>query len=63
MITTLPDAPGRQRNTDPDRPHSQRFSGFDLYRSRDCRRRHRVVCSAQKVTALFHDDVEDRRSR
>ncbi len=47
--------------TGTDRPFVQAFPDFDLNRSRDCRRRHRVISSAQKVAALFHHDIEDRQ--
>ncbi len=45
-----------------DAPRSPRSFEFDLDRSRDCRRRHRVLSSARRVTALFHHDIEDRQT-
>ena len=65
MISTLPSALGLQSRsrTDTDRSFSrQRFLEFELDRSRDSRRRYRVVSSARKLAALFHHDIKDRQS-
>ena len=65
MISTLPSALGLQSRsrTDTDRSFSrQRFLEFELDRSRDSRRRYRVVLSARKLAALFHHDIKDRQS-
>lgn len=44
-----------------DRASSRQFVEFDHDRSRDCRRRHRVLSSALRVAALFHPGIDDRR--
>lgn len=64
MITTVSDALSSQRGPDTriGRRASRRFVEFDLDRSRDSRRRYRILSSARKVAALFHHDVEDRQS-
>lgn len=65
MISTLPGALDLQSRscTDTDRSSSkQRFVEFELDRSRDSRRRHRVVSSARRLAALFHQDGNDRQS-
>jgi len=63
MISTLSRTFGSQNSsrTDTDRPFSkQRFIEFELERSRDSRRRLRVLSSARRLTALFHHDMKDR---
>ena len=65
MFSTLPSVLGLQSRSraDTDRLSSkQRFVEFELDRSRDSRRRHRVVSSARKLAALFHHDTKDRQS-
>ncbi len=62
MRTMRSNAQGSQGSstTDTERLSWQRFADFDLDRSRDCRRRHRVLSSAWKVAELFHHEDRQR---
>ncbi|MDE2467576.1 MAG: hypothetical protein KGL35_02225 [Bradyrhizobium sp.] len=65
MISTLPSVVRLQSRsrTDPDRSSlKQRLAEFELDRSRASRRRHRVLSSARKLAALFHDNMSDRQN-
>ena len=45
-----------------DRPRAEPSVDFELHRSRSSLRRHRVLSSAAKIAALFHNDSENGRS-
>jgi hypothetical protein len=45
-----------------DRRRAEPSVDFELHRSRSSLRRHRVLSSAAKVAALFHNDSEDGQS-